>query len=190
MARGGVAEGSDIDVLVEPLRGTTCLTLAKLQLELEALLGVEVDIATPGAIGPRLVEQVMRDRRPSMKRSAETIRRISEWGGRTVRYIRGMNFEDSAHDEKTLDAVSRCIAILGEAAARLLEESSTLQEQHPDLELIAARAMRNRLSHASFGIDPQVLWDTAVLDVPRMVAAAERALTGRGRETLPHRWSV
>ena len=51
-------------MLVEPLRGTTYLTLAKLQLELEALLGVEVDIATPGAIGPRLVEQVMRDRRP------------------------------------------------------------------------------------------------------------------------------
>jgi len=38
--------------------------------------------------------------------------------------------------------------------------------------------MRNRLSHASFGIDPQVLWDTGVLDVPRMVAAAERALMG------------
>ncbi|MFL5314484.1 MAG: nucleotidyltransferase family protein [Microvirga sp.] len=64
VARGEDTEGSDIDVLVEPLRGTTYLTLAKLQLELEALLGVEVDIATPGAIGPRLVEQVMRDRRP------------------------------------------------------------------------------------------------------------------------------
>jgi len=114
-----------------------------------------------------------------MKRSRrEGLEDITKWGGRIARHIRGINFEEFAHDEQTLDAVSRCIAILGEAAARLLEESSTLQEKHPDLELIAARAMRNRLSHAYFGIDPQVLWDTAVLDVPRMVAAAERALTG------------
>jgi hypothetical protein len=50
--------------LVNPLRGTTYLTLAKLQLELEALLGVGVDIATPGAIGPRIAERVNRDLRP------------------------------------------------------------------------------------------------------------------------------
>jgi uncharacterized protein with HEPN domain len=36
--------------------------------------------------------------------------------------------------------------------------------------------MRNRLSHAYFDIDPQVLWDTAVLDAPKMVEAAKRAL--------------
>lgn len=63
MARGEDTEESDIDLLVEPLRGTTYLTLAKLQLELEELLGVEVGIATPGAIGPRLAEQIMRERR-------------------------------------------------------------------------------------------------------------------------------
>ena len=44
--------------------GETYLTLAKLQLELEAFLGVGVDIATPGAIGPRLAERVNRDLRP------------------------------------------------------------------------------------------------------------------------------
>lgn len=64
VARGDDAEGSDLDLLVEPLRGTTYFTLAKLQLELEELLGVEIDIATPGAIGPRLAERVNRDLRP------------------------------------------------------------------------------------------------------------------------------
>jgi uncharacterized protein len=64
VARGEDEDGSDLDILVEPLRGTTYLTLAKLQLELEALLGVAVDIATPGAIGPRLQERVNRDLRP------------------------------------------------------------------------------------------------------------------------------
>lgn len=64
VARGDDSEGSDLDLLVEPLRGTTYFTLAKLQLELEELLGVEIDIATPGAIGPRLAERVNRDLRP------------------------------------------------------------------------------------------------------------------------------
>ena len=63
-ARGDDEEGSDLDLLVDPLRGTTYLTLAKLQLELEAFLGVGVDIATPRAIGPRLAERVNRDLRP------------------------------------------------------------------------------------------------------------------------------
>jgi predicted nucleotidyltransferase len=39
------------------------VTLTKLQLELQDLLGVAVDIATPDAINSRLTEMVMRDRR-------------------------------------------------------------------------------------------------------------------------------
>ena len=67
-----------------------------------------------------------------MKRSRrERLEDITEWGGRIARHIRGMNFEEFAHDEKTLDAVSRCIAILGEAAARLLEEVQLYRSSIP-----------------------------------------------------------
>jgi uncharacterized protein len=64
VARGDDTEGSDVDILVDPLAGTTYFTLAKLQFELENLLGVSVDIATPGAIGERIASRVMRDLRP------------------------------------------------------------------------------------------------------------------------------
>jgi uncharacterized protein len=64
VARGEDEEGSDLDLLVDPLRGTGYITLAKLQLELEELLGFGVDIATPGAIGARLAPRVNRDLRP------------------------------------------------------------------------------------------------------------------------------
>jgi predicted nucleotidyltransferase len=64
VARGEDEEGSDLDLLVDPLRGTGYITLAKLQLELEDLLGFRVDIATPGAIGPRLRDRVNQDLRP------------------------------------------------------------------------------------------------------------------------------
>ena len=41
-------EGSDLDLLVDPLPGTTLLDLGAIQIELEQLLGVTVDVLTPG----------------------------------------------------------------------------------------------------------------------------------------------
>jgi predicted nucleotidyltransferase len=46
--RGEVARGSDIDMLVDPLPGATLFDLGGLQLELQELLGVPVDLLTPG----------------------------------------------------------------------------------------------------------------------------------------------
>jgi uncharacterized protein len=40
-------EGSDIDILVDPLPGTTLFDLGGLHTELEELLGVRVDLLTP-----------------------------------------------------------------------------------------------------------------------------------------------
>lgn len=64
VARGDDIEGSDVDLLVEPTDGTTLMDLARLKLELERLLGVGVDIATPRALPDDLVENVSRDSAP------------------------------------------------------------------------------------------------------------------------------
>ena len=44
--RGEDHEGSDLDLLVDPLPGTTLLDLGGLQDELQELLGVSVDVLT------------------------------------------------------------------------------------------------------------------------------------------------
>ena len=59
-ARGDDRDGSDLDILVEPTDVTTLFDLAGLKLELEALLHVRVDVATPAAL-PAKVEQVIAD---------------------------------------------------------------------------------------------------------------------------------
>jgi len=64
-----------------------------------------------------------------------------------------MQLGEFARDEKTLIAVSKCVEVVGEAAAQLLKAFPEVQIEHPDLELAAARAMRNRLSHGYFDID-------------------------------------
>lgn len=61
---GRDTEGSDIDLLVDPLPGTTLFDLGGLQVELEELLGVPVDLLTPGDLPIKFRAQVLAEARP------------------------------------------------------------------------------------------------------------------------------
>ncbi|GAB1425270.1 MAG: nucleotidyltransferase family protein [Thauera sp.] len=55
---------SDIDLLVDALPGATLLDLGDLQYELETLLGVPVDLLTPGDLPPKFRDKVLAEARP------------------------------------------------------------------------------------------------------------------------------
>ena len=57
-------EGSDLDLLVDALPGTTLFDLGGLQLEREELLGIPVDLLTPGALPKKFRDQVLAKARP------------------------------------------------------------------------------------------------------------------------------
>jgi hypothetical protein len=61
---GNDQEGSDLDLLVDTLPGTTLFDLGGLQDELEELLGVPVDLLTPGDLPPRFRDLVIAEARP------------------------------------------------------------------------------------------------------------------------------
>lgn len=63
-AFGQDGEGSDLDLLVDPLPGATLFDLGGLQAELEASLGISVDLLTPGDLPARLRESVVRTALP------------------------------------------------------------------------------------------------------------------------------
>ncbi|MEE7626946.1 nucleotidyltransferase family protein [Methylobacter sp. Wu8] len=56
-------DGSDLDLLVDALPGTTLFDLGGLQVELEELLGVPVDLLTPGDLPPKFRDQVLAEAR-------------------------------------------------------------------------------------------------------------------------------
>ncbi len=62
--QGADTEGSDLDLLVDPLPGTTLFDLGGLQDELEQLMGVHVDVLTPKDLPPKFREQVLAEARP------------------------------------------------------------------------------------------------------------------------------
>ncbi len=65
VARGEDDEGSDVDLLVDHFdKGAYTWGVPKAQKELEALLGVKVDVGEVQHLRPRVLAEAMRDVRP------------------------------------------------------------------------------------------------------------------------------
>ena len=61
VVRGEDTEDSDLDILVDGIDGkTTLLSLARIQLAIEALTGVKVDVLTPLCLHERFRDEVLR----------------------------------------------------------------------------------------------------------------------------------
>lgn len=57
-------DGSDLDLLVDALPGATLLDLGDLENELKSLLGVDVDLLTPGDLPPKFRAKVLAEAKP------------------------------------------------------------------------------------------------------------------------------
>ena len=64
VVRGSDVDGSDLDVLVDPLPGATLFDLGGLQDELQEILGVPVDLLTPGDLPAAVLKSVLAEARP------------------------------------------------------------------------------------------------------------------------------
>jgi len=57
-------EGSDLDLIVDALPGAILFDLGGLQVELEDILGVDVDLLTPGDLPSRYRDRVLSEAAP------------------------------------------------------------------------------------------------------------------------------
>lgn len=64
VARGEDGDDSDLDLLVDPLPGTTLFDLGGLQVALEELLAIRVHLLTPGDLPAGFRVQVLNEARP------------------------------------------------------------------------------------------------------------------------------
>jgi uncharacterized protein with HEPN domain len=89
---------------------------------------------------------------------------------KVVKYVQGVNFEIFDQDEVLQDAIMRRIQIIGEAARKISQE---FKEAHPEISWSEVIGMRNKLVHDYFEIIPEKVWDTAVNDIPALIALIE-----------------
>jgi uncharacterized protein with HEPN domain len=104
-------------------------------------------------------------------------RRVPDW----VRDIRdaieyihldvgGLDRQAFVVDGKTVRAVTKSIADIGEAANQIMQSMPHLQTANPDIwqHLRRVYAMRNVLLHGHFRTDASVVWDTVHLHLPQL----------------------
>lgn len=78
-------------------------------------------------------------------------------------YISGLSPKDFVKDEKTKDAVVRNLEIIGEAAKKITEKTKS---SHPKIPWKHMASMRDRLIHAYFGVDYNIVWQVAKEELP------------------------
>lgn len=83
-------------------------------------------------------------------------------------------YADLHADRQLTLALVKEIEIIGEAAARLSDESRAAIPEIPWVDVIG---MRNRLVHVYFDIDLERLWDTVQQDLPRLAAELDKHLS-------------
>jgi uncharacterized protein len=62
--RGEDVEGSDLDILIDLTDDTSLMDVAAIKVEMEKLLGVRVDVLSPGALPDKFRGEVLAEARP------------------------------------------------------------------------------------------------------------------------------
>jgi uncharacterized protein with HEPN domain len=77
----------------------------------------------------------------------------------------GLTFDEFIANETLRRAFVRSLEIIGEAAKKTPEEFRT---QNPMVQWRAMSGMRDRLIHAYFGVDYELLWDVVQNRIPEL----------------------
>jgi uncharacterized protein with HEPN domain len=80
-------------------------------------------------------------------------------------FVEDMSAEELAQDDKTASAVIRKFEIIGEATKHIPER---IKENHPEIPWKSMAGMRDRLIHAYFGIDYELVWDAIEIELTNL----------------------
>jgi uncharacterized protein with HEPN domain len=96
---------------------------------------------------------------------------------RALKFTEGMDAAAFKADDKTVQAVTYCFVIIGEATRQLPEE---LTSAHPEVPWADMRAMRNIAVHEYFGVTLDTLFATARGDLPELAQSLRKLLSTTG----------
>lgn len=80
-------------------------------------------------------------------------------------FTEGMDFMGFSRDPKTIFAVIHALEIIGEVAKRIPED---VRKKYPQIPWREMAAIRDKLIHDYYEIDPEILWKTIREDIPTL----------------------
>lgn len=107
-----------------------------------------------------------RDYRLFIKDILDSIEKIEE-------FVAGMNFEEFKSDDKTVSAVVRKLEIIGEATKNIPDE---VKEKYPQLPWKEMAKIRDKLIHAYFVVDFEIVWNVIKKELPFLKPKIEKIL--------------
>lgn len=105
------------------------------------------------------------------KDDAIRLRHMLDASMEILSFVQGIERSSLDTDRKLSLALIRSVEVVGEAASKISQEC---REEFPNMPWASMVAMRNRLIHAYFEIDLDVLWETITEDIPSLVAELEK----------------
>ena len=91
-------------------------------------------------------------------------------------FARGRTRDDLDCDRQLLLALIKDIEIVGEAAAQVTEPGRRDAPETPWQSIVG---MRNRLVHACFDVNLDIVWKTVQEDLPELIVLPEKAISVR-----------
>ena len=88
-------------------------------------------------------------------------------------YVTLSTREDLDKDRKLVHSLVRLLEIIGEAASQVSDE---LRENTEEIPWFVIIGMRNRLVHAYFSINLDVVWETSTKDITTLIEILDRYL--------------
>ncbi|KAM3089673.1 DUF86 domain-containing protein [Phormidesmis sp. 146-35] len=87
-----------------------------------------------------------------------------------IAFAQGHTRNDLETNRMLTLSLVKCVEIVGEAASRITRERQNETPQIPWTQVIG---MRNRLTHAYFDINLDVVWSTVIEDLPNLLIELE-----------------
>jgi uncharacterized protein with HEPN domain len=84
---------------------------------------------------------------------------------RIIEYAGSMSREEFFRDSKTVDAVMRNLAIIGEASKKIPADA---RRKYPAVEWKKMAGLRDIVVHDYFGIDEDIIWDVVAVRIPEL----------------------
>ena len=92
-------------------------------------------------------------------------------------FAQGLTYDQFRQDAKTIKAIAADLAIIGEAVGHIPDDVMSV---YPDIPWPLMKAMRNRIVHVYFDVDPEIIWDTVKRDLPPLIEPLKKLLKEGG----------
>ncbi len=107
------------------------------------------------------------------------IKDILEYMERAEKHIEKIKKEDFLQDNKTCDAVIRCIEVIGEATKNV---SDNIRNKYPSIPWRDMSGMRDKIIHGYFVVDFENVWLVVKEEIPRLKPMIQKVLEDLGTD--------